>query len=56
MELAANKKDYLPIGYESATVAHKLYSKGEIPEDKEILQDLDQVLQSYDRYMAKCAR
>ena len=38
-------------GYDSSTVAHKLYLKGQVPEDRAIYQDLACVLTSYDRYV-----
>lgn len=37
--------------YEHSTIAHKRYDRGEIPNDDQLLADLDGVLQAYDRYL-----
>ncbi len=37
--------------YENGTVAHKLYPKGDMPADEEILEDLEEVLMAYDSYL-----
>src|SRR5262249_29270130 len=38
--------------YESSTIAHKLYEKGSIPPDDDIMKDLQALLLSYDRYLS----
>lgn len=38
-------------GYEHSVIAHKLYEKGQVPNDDEILRDLEGVLIAYDRYI-----
>ncbi len=42
-----------PLGrnYELSVIAHKLYEKGRVPSDDEILRDLETVLIAYDRYI-----
>ena len=37
--------------YEASTIAHKLYRRGEIPNDAEILHDLERLLVTYDQYL-----
>ena len=37
--------------YEHSVIAHKLYEKGHLPDDDEILRDLEAVLIAYDRYI-----
>lgn len=37
--------------YEHSVIAHKLYEKGRVPQDDEILRDLEAVLIAYDRYI-----
>jgi hypothetical protein len=37
--------------YEHSVIAHKLYEKGRVPRDDEILRDLEAVLIAYDRYI-----
>lgn len=37
--------------YEHSVIAHKLYEKGRVPSDGEILRDLEAVLIAYDRYI-----
>jgi 5-methylcytosine-specific restriction enzyme B len=37
--------------YEHSVIAHKLYEKGRVPDDREILRDLEAVLVAYDRYI-----
>jgi hypothetical protein len=37
--------------YEHSVIAHKLYEKGRVPSDDEILRDLEAVLIAYDRYI-----
>lgn len=39
--------------YEVSTICYKAYLKGAIPEDYEILNDLDQVLRVYDQYLER---
>jgi 5-methylcytosine-specific restriction protein B len=38
--------------YEASTIAYKLYERGQVPEDAELLEDLAAVLDVYDDYMA----
>ncbi len=38
--------------YEDSTIAYKLYSAGEVPEDTVILSDIETLLAAYDRYLA----
>lgn len=40
------KKDY-----EASTICYKLYGRGEIPRDVELLKDLEQLLFTYDQYL-----
>jgi hypothetical protein len=42
--------------FECSTIAHRLYPAGRVPEDSELLADLEAVLTSYDRYLAQCER
>jgi hypothetical protein len=42
--------------YEVSTIAHRLYRAGEVPEDERLLEDLDAVLQAYDRYVSDRGR
>lgn len=37
--------------YEGSSIAYKFYRKGEIPNDTEILNDLEEVLLAYDQYL-----
>lgn len=37
--------------YEASVIAHKLYPRGEIPNDVDILNDLDRLLLAYDHYL-----
>lgn len=37
--------------YEASTVGYKLYARGEIPNDVDLLTDLDQLLCAYDQYL-----
>jgi hypothetical protein len=37
--------------YEHSVIAHKLYERGRVPRDEDILRDLDAVLTAYDRYI-----
>jgi hypothetical protein len=37
--------------YEAATIAHKLYERGELPSDDEIARDIEALLTAYDRYI-----
>ena len=37
--------------YEASTIAHKYYAKGGVPEDAELLADLELVLGAYDKYL-----
>ena len=37
--------------YEASTIVHKLYEQGQIPDDSELLQDLDAVLELADTYI-----
>ena len=37
--------------YEHSVIAHKLYENGRVPQDDEILRDLEAVLIAYDRYI-----
>jgi hypothetical protein len=37
--------------YEFSTIGYKLYGRGDIPNDREILNDLDQVLVVYEQYL-----
>jgi hypothetical protein len=37
--------------YEDSTVAYKLYETGKLPGDTQIIQDLEAVLDAYDRYL-----
>ena len=39
--------------YEAATIAHKLYERGEIPSDDEITRDLEALLSAYERHVPK---
>ncbi|MHB8766355.1 MAG: MrcB family domain-containing protein [Deferrisomatales bacterium] len=39
--------------YESSTIAHRLYPAGQVPDDSELLADLEAVLTAYDRYLAQ---
>ena len=41
--------------YEASTIAHKLYSKNAVPDDVQILGDLEAVLSAYDRYVGERA-
>ena len=45
--------DSLGLGkdYEISTIAHKFYSKGDLPDDQSFLSDLDSVLNAYDNYL-----
>ncbi len=38
--------------YEASTIAHKYYAKGGVPEDAELLADLELLLSTYDKYLA----
>ena len=37
--------------YEAATIAYKLYERGELPSNDEIVHDIDVLLAAYDRYI-----
>jgi MoxR-like ATPase len=37
--------------YEAATIAYKLYERGELPSDNEIIHDIGALLAAYDRYL-----
>lgn len=37
--------------YEVSTIAHKLYERGDVPPDDEIIDDLDAILRAYDNYI-----
>lgn len=39
--------------YEDSTISYKFYPKGKIPSDAEILNDLNEVLVAYDRYLER---
>lgn len=39
--------------YEASTVGYKLYRRSELPNDAEILNDLDQLLLAYDHYLER---
>ncbi|HEY2961661.1 MAG TPA: DUF3578 domain-containing protein [Pyrinomonadaceae bacterium] len=39
--------------YEASTIGYKLYRRGEIPKDVEILNDLEQLLSAYDQYLER---
>lgn len=41
----------LGVDYEYSTIAYKLYEKGAIPNDKDITDDLEAVLQAYENYV-----
>lgn len=43
----------LGVDYEASTVAYKLYEKGSVPVDEEILDDVEALLAAYDRYLAE---
>ena len=38
--------------YESSTIAYKLYEVDAVPDDEDLLDDLEAVLRAYDRYLA----
>ncbi len=42
--------------YEASTIVHKLYERGSVPEDAEILRDLDAVLDLSDSFVASTKR
>ncbi|HEY3367281.1 MAG TPA: DUF3578 domain-containing protein [Symbiobacteriaceae bacterium] len=46
-------EDGLALEYQAATIAHKLYERGHVPSDSEILADVGGVLESYRRYAEK---
>jgi hypothetical protein len=37
--------------YEHSTIAHKLYPRGSVPDDTDLIQDLEAVLTAYDRFL-----
>jgi hypothetical protein len=39
--------------YEVSTVAYKFYAKGQVPSDQTLLQDVDKILEVYDKYLEK---
>jgi len=45
----------LGANYEHSTIAYKLYKKGLVPQDKDIINDIDAILNIYDEYLTKKA-
>lgn len=48
--LSLHSTTQLGTDYERATIAHRLYAAGSVPDDDELLADLERVLRAYDRY------
>ena len=52
-KIALHTSPGLEKNYEASTIACKLYPRGEIPNDAELLDDLERVLSVYDEYLER---
>lgn len=47
------RSDGLGSQYQASTIAHKFYTAGQLPEDDELLRDLDRALEVYSMYLGE---